>query len=109
MGRTTRNSTAESNERGLSSKPATLEFRRFDNGQLSALEVFQETIQTLPAILHDNGVRRAERLHSGYNRPPKAQKGCNPESCNLSILLVGRMGIEPTTNGLKVRCSTGLS
>jgi hypothetical protein len=40
MGRTTRNSTAESNERGLSSKPATLEFRRFDNGQLSALEVF---------------------------------------------------------------------
>ena len=23
--------------------------------------------------------------------------------------LVGRMGIEPTTNGLKVRCSTGLS
>ena len=31
---------------------------------------------------------------------------CKTASDNLLILLVGRTGFEPVTNGLKVRCST---
>ena len=42
--------------------------------------------------------RRATNLRSGTT---KGQRGADPLGC-----LVGRVGIEPTTNGLRVRCST---
>ena len=36
----------------------------------------------------------------------KRKKRCNFDSCSALHSLVGRAGVEPTTNGLKVRCST---
>ncbi len=43
---------------------------------------------------------------------PSSVRQQKKDSSNLPkslIILVGRAGIEPTTNGLKVRCSTKLS
>jgi integrase len=47
---------------------------------------------------------RVTRLHRNYTRsPPKRRRSRR----KFLISMVGRVGIEPTTNGLKVRCSTG--
>ena len=70
-------------------------------------------------IVSDTDLRLASQKAETYFRAQKGtvsgtitkieRKGVRPSMLNPLILLVGRAGIEPATNGLKVRCSTGLS
>src|SRR5690554_2214876 len=51
-------------------------------------------------------VRARGSLVSGLDRSPCPEKqNANPE-VGVLVNLVGRAGVEPATNGLKVRCST---
>ena len=55
--------------------------------------------------------RDLEFMHNGNPEDPPNKKvtGLFSMIRNIFDIMVGRVGIGPTTNGLKVRCSTGLS
>jgi hypothetical protein len=59
--------------------------------------------------IHASGVQRsppdcASRTQGGFSLHPTLQIEKGPDGAFVN--LVGRAGFEPTTNGLKVRCST---
>ena len=53
-----------------------------------------------------NAASRIDSVFDGYDLATVDQNEKRLASLQTALVLVGRAGIEPTTNGLKVRCST---